>query len=231
MRLKAIFIDFYGTLVHEDDEVIRLICERIKANSVQDCHVGDIGTYWWKVFSRMCQASFGETFKSQQEIGIASLAETIRHFCSDCVADEIIEPQFAYWMKPEIYPDTFPFIRAFESVPVYILSNIDTAHIVSAIGYHRIPVTGVITSEDVRAYKPRPELFAEALNRYRLKPDEVIHIGDSITSDVKGAGHLGIKTVWLNRLGKRKTEGIGPDYVCRDLTEVRQMLMREFEWN
>ena len=39
-------------------------------------------------------------------------------------------------------------------------------------------------------------------------PDEVIHIGDSINSDVKGASALGIGTLWLNRFGKAVPEGV-----------------------
>lgn len=49
---------------------------------------------------------------------------------------------------------------------------------------------GVFTSEDARAYKPRKELFELALNETGLHVDGVIHIGDSISSDVKEAGAL-----------------------------------------
>ena len=38
--------------------------------------------------------------------------------------------------------------------------------------------------------------------------DEVIHIGDSISSDVNGAGALGIRTLWLNRFGKEVPKGV-----------------------
>lgn len=230
MKIKAMFLDFYGTLVHEDDDIIPLICKHVQAGSADNCRIEDIGKYWWRVFSRMFQNSFGESFKTQRELGIASLAETIKHYHSNCVAEEIIKQQFAHWMKPEIYTDTLSFLRIFEKLPLYILSNIDTADIVSAIDHHKLSVTSIITSEDVMSYKPRPELFLEALNRYKLKPDEVIHIGDSITSDVRGAGGLGIGTIWLNRLGKQKQEGVEPDYICSDLTEAGQVLLKELEW-
>ena len=38
--------------------------------------------------------------------------------------------------------------------------------------------------------------------------DEVIHIGDSLSSDVKGANSLGIRALWLNRFGKEIPEGV-----------------------
>jgi len=227
MSIKAIFLDFYGTLVHEDDEIIPLICEKIKAGSNDECEIKDIGSYWWQTFSRMFQNSYGDSFRTQRNLGIASLEETIHHFNSEGIAEEMIKMQFDHWMKPAIYDDTLPFIQKFSQVPLYILSNIDTSDVIAAAAHHKIKVTDIITSEDVRSYKPRPELFVEALSRHNLKSSEVIHIGDSITSDVGGAGKLGIKTIWLNRLNKQKPEGINPDYICKDLNEAQMILINE----
>lgn len=41
-----------------------------------------------------------------------------------------------------------------------------------------------------------------------LKPDEVIHIGDSVSSDIKGAAAVNIRALWLNRFGKEVPNGI-----------------------
>ena len=77
-----------------------------------------------------------------------------------------------------------------------------------ALSYHGLSPAGVFTSEDARAYKPRTELFNLALKKCGLLADEVIHIGDSISSDVKGASSIGIKTLWLNRFGKDVPVGV-----------------------
>ena len=37
---------------------------------------------------------------------------------------------------------------------------------------------------------------------------EVIHIGDSVSSDVQGASKVGIRALWLNRFGKSVPEGV-----------------------
>ena len=47
-----------------------------------------------------------------------------------------------------------------------------------------------------------------ALKKFGLKKDEVIHIGDSINSDYKGASNVGIKALWLNRNKKKVPDGI-----------------------
>lgn len=59
MEYKAVFLDFYGTLVHEDDDIIPIICEQIKANAKIDCSVKEIGSFWWKEFSRTFRESYG----------------------------------------------------------------------------------------------------------------------------------------------------------------------------
>lgn len=90
-----------------------------------------------------------------------------------------------------------------------------------AIEFHYLKIRDIITSEEVKSYKPRPEIFIEALKRSKLNVNEVIHISDSILSDVGGALSLGIKFIWLNRLNKSIPEGINLDYMCKDLTEAR----------
>lgn len=46
--------------------------------------------------------------------------------------------------------------------------------------------------------KPSPEFFAFILRDLRLKPDDVIMVGDSLENDVLGANRAGIHAVWLN---------------------------------
>lgn len=93
-------------------------------------------------------------------------------------------------------------------VPIYIVSNIDRDDVIKAIAYHGLRPAGVFTSEDARSYKPRAEIFEMALKKVDLQPDEVVHIGDSLSSDIKGASALGINTVWINRGGKVVPEGV-----------------------
>ena len=114
-------------------------------------------------------------------------------------------------MKPPIFDDAIEFFEKCQ-IPIYIVSNIDTADIMKAIKYHNLILTAVFTSEAAKAYKPRKELFELALNSTELKLEEVIHIGDSISSDVKGAQSVGINTLWLNRFGKAIPENV--DSIC-----------------
>lgn len=112
-----------------------------------------------------------------------------------------------HWVKPPIFDDAKEFFERCP-VPVYIVSNIDTADILSALAYHELRPVGVFTSEDAKSYKPRKELFQLALQSVGLQGNEVVHIGDSLSSDVKGAGALGINTIWVNRSSKEVPVGV-----------------------
>ncbi|MFD0711573.1 HAD family hydrolase [Paenibacillus sp. GCM10027626] len=225
MAIKAVFLDFYGTLVHEADEILPGICVHIQQNATKECRASEVGEYWWKSYTAMFQNSYGDSFQRQRALSLASLAETIAHYRSACIAEEVIQPQFDYWVQPRLYADTLPFLQAIRHYPTYIVSNIDKTDMLAAAAHHQFPVTGILTSEDVLSYKPRPELFLEALRRCGLMAEEVLHIGDSMTSDVAGAQGVGLKTMWLNRQGKPKPEGIEPDYICRDLGEAGRILL------
>lgn len=42
MRIKVLFLNFYGTLVYEDEEIIKRICMRIKKDSSYKFEIVDI---------------------------------------------------------------------------------------------------------------------------------------------------------------------------------------------
>ena len=108
---------------------------------------------------------------------------------------------FEQWVKPPIFEEAKEFFDQCP-VPIYIVSNIDIADINQAIEFHGLKPAGVFTSEAARSYKPRKELFELALQETGLLPKEVVHIGDSLNSDIKGACAIGINAIWINRFGK-----------------------------
>lgn len=204
--LKALFLDFYGTVVYEDGEIVNRITQAIFESGTAGSEA-EIGRFWWEEFQNMCAGAFGASFETQRELERLSLEKTIERFDADLNADELSGQMFEYWVRPDIFGDSVEFFER-SPLPVYIVSNIDRADVLEAIGYHGLKTAGVFTSEDAGAYKPRKELFEFALAGTGLKADEVIHIGDSISSDVKGAAQIGIKALWLNRFGRKVPEGV-----------------------
>ncbi|MNR21599.1 putative HAD-hydrolase YfnB [compost metagenome] len=92
------------------------------------------------------------------------------------------------------------------------------------MNHNELSFENIITSEDVKSYKPRLEMFEYALRTFQLNPEEVLHVGDSLTSDVAGAQNAGIKVAWINRQGKVLPANCNPDYIITSLEELIPLL-------
>lgn len=213
------FLDFYGTLVHEDDVFVEEICRKILTSTPTRTTTQDIGKYWWNSFSETFNSSYGDNFRTQREIELRSLEDTIAFYNSSENPRELSEILYDYWQAPQLFEDTNVFLSNINT-PKIILSNIDRSDIQSAINHNGLSFEKVITSEDVKSYKPRPEMFQKALEAYNLSPLEVLHVGDSLSSDVVGAQNAGIKVAWINRKHKALPENYSPDYIINSLQEL-----------
>lgn len=197
---KAVFIDFYGTVVHEDGEIIKKISQEIfETGKVEQ--KSEIGAYWWNEFQTAFLSAYGDDFKTQRELEYLSLLKTVQHFKSSANAEMMSELMFRHWMNPPIFEESKEFFDKCP-VPIYIVSNIDRQDILAAVEFHGLKPKKIFTSEDAKSYKPREELFEYALKSSGLKSDEVVHIGDSLSSDIKGANSIGIDAIWINRSGR-----------------------------
>lgn len=57
----------------------------------------------------------------------------------------------------------------------------------------------IVTSQDVAAGKPSPEIFQEALRRAGVRPPEAIYVGDQYQVDIIGANGAGMKGILVDR--------------------------------
>ena len=204
--IKAVFIDFYGTVVYEDGEVIQKVSQEIfVSGKVTD--KSEIGSYWWNEFQTAFNNAYGDSFETQRILEYKSLEKTIKHFKSSADAVKLSNLMFRHWIKPPIFEESKQFFELCP-VPIYVVSNIDRADVLQAIKYHGLKPAGVFTSEDAKSYKPRKELFEFALNNVELSAGEVLHIGDSLSSDIKGASSVGINAIWVNRNNKEIPSGV-----------------------
>ena len=64
-----------------------------------------------------------------------------------------------------------------------------------------------IQAGELGSSKPEPAMFEEAMRRMRLRPGEIVHVGDHLENDVAGAKRLGWYTVWFNPEGAPRPAG------------------------
>ena len=83
----------------------------------------------------------------------------------------------------------------------------------------------VIISDEVGAAKPDPHIFDVAFAAMgNPEKENVIIIGDSLTSDIQGGVNYGIDTCWFNPHGKSRKNGMPITYEITDLAELNRIL-------
>ncbi|HEY31676.1 MAG TPA: HAD family hydrolase [Dehalococcoidia bacterium] len=221
---RAILLDFYGTVVEEDESHIDRICEEVSKASHLGVEASDIASLWNYLFFEMCDQSLGASFRLQKDLAMISLQRVLDHFEADLDGERLCQPQFEYWARPDIFPESKEVLEGCQ-IPICLVSNIDNAELQLALEYHGLSFYRVVTSEDCRAYKPCRGIFKRALSVLDLSPAEVLHVGDSLSSDVEGAQCLGIPVLWINRKQREISHADKvPEYVSTDLTGLLDLI-------
>lgn len=84
---------------------------------------------------------------------------------------------------------------------------------------------GIFISEDIGEEKPDIKFFEHVWNEIgHYESDEVIIIGDSLTSDMKGGNNARILTCWYNPKGLENTNGVKIDYEIDNLQKILEIL-------
>jgi putative hydrolase of the HAD superfamily len=85
------------------------------------------------------------------------------------------------------------------------------------------PFNNRFISEELQVYKPNPLFFKHVLNQYKVKPENILHIGDS-KSDIMTPTKLGIQTCWLNRRDLKWKDATKPNFEVKTLLEILDIL-------
>lgn len=192
--MKAVFIDFMGTIVSDQSSYLKEVVMRCYKNGAAKSPE-EIMAFWMPVHEKLLEHSYGDQFELEYNIAINVFLQVMEKFHIKDNAEELCAILEKHWVYSKPFEDTREFFDKCPC-PIYIVSNNDTRYLEEAVDYLKLHPAGIITSQMCRAYKPRKEIFELALKRSGCTRDEVIHVGDSLRSDVEGAKSAGI-TPWL----------------------------------
>ncbi|TOM63275.1 HAD family hydrolase [Vibrio parahaemolyticus] len=85
-------------------------------------------------------------------------------------------------------------------------------------------VDHIIVGGEEPEEKPAASIFQKALNLVDVKPEEALHIGDSLAADIAGANNMGILSVWVNATGASNPTEITPNFEIRETVELKEIL-------
>lgn len=83
----------------------------------------------------------------------------------------------------------------------------------------------IFISEEVGYEKPDVRFFEHIWAKIGVyKPDEVMIVGDSLTSDMKGGNNAGIVCCWYNPKKVPNTKNLKIDYEIENLNEIKALI-------
>ena len=103
-----------------------------------------------------------------------------------------------------------------------ILSNTDHALVTASQKTLGVPFDLVVTAEEVGSYKPQHGHWERVFDRTTADREHHAHVGASLFHDVAPARELGLKIVWINRLGEEPEPE--PDRELPDLARLPDTL-------
>lgn len=217
--IKAIFVDYTGTIIREDNKYVIEAAKLVACNS-EISGTREVLMRWWELVRDLENQSYQDTFLTEEEILVKAFDVFKNRY------SVTLEPAIFYslvhkaWSKAPIFEDVNPFFDKCR-LPIYVITNNAAEDVGIFLVDNNLRCSGIVSGNMVRAYKPHREIFEKALEISGCKPDEVIHIGDSVTSDVKGALGVGITPILLDRHGEKVSE----EYkICYSFDEVMKSI-------
>jgi 2-haloacid dehalogenase len=147
------------------------------------------------------------------------LTEAMRRLGATAGEENALARSLPTWQPfPEV-PEALRQARA-EGWKLGILSNTDRDYIDASQERIGVPFELAIVASEIGSYKPGPGHWQAFEREVGRTPD--VHVAASLFHDVAPANELGLKSIWINRLGE--APGPQPTRELPDLSELPRAL-------
>jgi len=123
-----------------------------------------------------------------------------------------------------LYPDVAPTVKALKvrRIKTAIVTTIASWRFVPFLEQNHVEIDFVCTAREAQAVKPNPKIYITVLNKFGVKAEEALMVGDEPKIDILPPKKLGMKTLLLCRREKVKCRDA--DNVISSLTELLNLL-------
>lgn len=227
MAIKAVLWDVDGTLLDflaAEREAIRSCFESFNLGECPDDMIerySQINVHYWK------RLEYGEITRDEVLLG-----RFVEFFAGEGIKTDAVAFNNEYQLR---LGDTIVFIddayelvkRLRARVKQYAVTN-------GSLTAQKRKLTrsglielfdGVFISEEIGFDKPRPEFFDYVFSHIPpFEKDEMLIVGDSLTSDMRGGNIAGVKCCWYNPHHAENDAGVRIDYTIDNLAAVEDII-------
>ena len=221
--IKIISVDFFRTIIDVEPTSETLWQKFLRENFPAEIST-KYGQRAEEILRRRWDAAGidDKQFKSVRTINEETATELFTEIESDydpkLAANTIIDGHKIH----NTFQDVQPFLHSLgHKYPVCLSTDADFDMLENISDIY--PFNNRFISEELQAYKPNPRFFKHLLNHYKVKPENILHIGDS-KYDIIAPKGLGIQTCWLNRNNNQWDHAVKPDFEVKSLLEIPDLL-------
>jgi 2-haloacid dehalogenase len=232
MSVQALLFDTYGTVVDWRDSVLAQLIEFGAARGLDVDWAAFLAD--WKAGYRpgMDRVNRGEwPWITVEGIYRRRLEKLCPSYELAGLGDTDLTRLTQVWWRLHPWPDAVPGLRRLRAR--YILSPLSNASFAGMVHLSRfagLPWDCIITAENARCYKPRPEVYRTAVALLGLRPDEVMMVA-AHNYDLHAARGEGLRTAFVPRPaehGPGQTTDLAPeaewDVVAVDFVDLAARL-------
>ena len=219
-RAKAIFFDAAGTLFTVNGSVSEIYA-RLAQEHGKEVSVSDLEARFRRCFADAPPMAFPGASPEQilllekhwwRDIVHAVFAPLgpFPHFA------DYFDALFAYFARTDawqLYPETVTTLTtlADRGFQLGVISNFDSRLFGLLDGFDLTRFFDpIVISTHAGAAKPEGTIFSQALARHGFRPEDALHVGDSLHADIVGARAVGMTPVLIDR---KATNGKMLDYL------------------
>ncbi len=219
-RTRAVVFDLYGTLVD-----VRSVTGWLGPRFGEQA--GPLAELWRrKQLEYTWLDSLMGRFRDFEEITREAFEAAARALAIPVDRQMVEEAGEAYLRLPA-FPEVAQVLARLTDVQRVVLSN-GTVRMIEAT-LKQAGIAGyfdaVLSTEQVRLYKPHPEVYRLAVDQLGIRPEEVLFVSANYW-DAAGAKNFGFSVVWVNRTGA-PPDGLAvqPDHVVDSLKGVLALVL------
>lgn len=187
-------------------------------------------------FNHIAKKYLNKTFSNDEITSLFGPPEDviIKQFCGERF-EEGKKDYYDFYTKnhhmANLYPGIIDVLKDLKRRKLYLSIYTGKGKEAATITLKKHEIFGyfdlVITGDDVKEHKPSPEGINVFLEKFNLRKDKVLMIGDS-TGDIKAARGAGVKiaSVLWDSLSKDRVLKSGSDYLFHSVGELRNFLTK-----
>jgi len=205
--IEAVTFDVGGTLIEPWPSVGQVYAEVAARNGFPNLSAGELQRRFVAAFRKR-----SPSIHSAKEWAMI-VDETFLGLTDQPPSQTFFQELYAYFSQANawrIYDDVLTTLNALAEggVPLGIISNWDDGlrPLLNALELTRYFQVIVISCE-IGSAKPEPAIFMDAVKQLRVSKAKVLHVGDSLPTDVVGARAAGLNVVQIDRSAHTASDG------------------------